>query len=109
MATLRFAIASFTSSGLVRLHSLSRRVSIHEICFVVPSASPAPLSFRSVFIIRFSLCPNLVERARSLGWIRTLACGAGDPGFKSQRARQDHQCCLFLRCSFVRGVVFSFV
>ena len=28
------------------------------------------------------------ERARSLGWIRTLACGAGDPGFKSQRARQ---------------------
>jgi hypothetical protein len=25
--------------------------------------------------------------ARSLGWIRTLACGAGDPGFKSQRAR----------------------
>ena len=26
--------------------------------------------------------------ARSLGWIRTLACGAGDPGFKSQRARQ---------------------
>ncbi len=27
--------------------------------------------------------------ARSLGWIRTLACGAGDPGFKSQRARQN--------------------
>ena len=26
--------------------------------------------------------------ARSLGWIRTLACGAGDPGFKSLRARQ---------------------
>jgi hypothetical protein len=25
--------------------------------------------------------------ARSLGWIRTLACGAEDPGFKSQRAR----------------------
>ena len=28
------------------------------------------------------------ERARGLVWIRTLACGAGDPGFKSQRARQ---------------------
>ena len=27
------------------------------------------------------------ERARSLGWIRTLACEAGDLGFKSQRAR----------------------
>ena len=28
-------------------------------------------------------------RARSLVRIRTLACGAGDPGFKSQRARQE--------------------
>ena len=27
--------------------------------------------------------------ARSLGWIRTSACGAGDLGFKSQRARQQ--------------------
>ncbi len=33
--------------------------------------------------------PRPSERARSLGWIRTLACGAGDPGFKSQRARQN--------------------
>ena len=105
-----FAIVVFTSSGLVRLHCLSSRVSIHDICLIVPSASPAPLSLSSVFITRFSfLCPNPVERARSLGWIRTLACGAGDPGFKSQRARQDHQCWLFLRCSFVGGVVFSFV
>jgi hypothetical protein len=31
--------------------------------------------------------------ARSLGWIRTLACGAGDPGFKSQRARQIEIAC----------------
>jgi hypothetical protein len=28
-----------------------------------------------------------VKGACDLVWIRTLACGAGDPGFKSQRAR----------------------
>jgi hypothetical protein len=30
-----------------------------------------------------------LKRARGLVWIRTLACGAGDPGFKSQRARHS--------------------
>ena len=30
-----------------------------------------------------------IDGARGLVWIRTLACGAGDPGFKSLRARQQ--------------------
>ena len=39
----------------------------------------------SAFILREQ--SNLVVGARSLVRIMTLACGAGGPGFKSQRAR----------------------
>ena len=80
-----------------------------DIPFSVPSVSPEALSSMSVFMIKFSflrrnpvevfiigflsffLRRNPSERARGLVWIRTLACGAGDPGFKSQRARQQQQ------------------
>ena len=42
----------------------------------------------SAFILREQ--SNLVVGARSLVRIMTLACGAGGPGFKSQRARHSY-------------------
>ena len=81
---------------------MNARARIQFICFSVPSLSPEALSFKSVFIIWFSLLllrpnpvlllvlgTNPVERARSLVRIRTLACGAGGLGFKSPRARHN--------------------
>ena len=85
---------------------------MYDMFLSVPSVSPEALSFMRVFIIRFSflrrnpvevfiigvfslfLRRNPSERARGLVWIRTLACGAGDPGFKSQRAR--YSCARFI-------------
>ena len=57
----------------------------------VPLANPLFLSFiRVITILPLTALKrrNPVVWARGLVWIKTLACGAGDPGFKSQRARQ---------------------
>lgn len=76
------------------------------------SASPEFFIFRRVFIILSScLIPavwarSLVKVSGSgdsasilapelLKWIRMLACGAGDPGFKSLRARHKKARALF--------------
>jgi hypothetical protein len=45
------------------------------------------LAFTSAFILLEQ--SNLVLGARSLVRIKTSACEAGDPGFKSQRARHN--------------------
>ena len=75
------------------------RVSMCDVFLSVLPLSPEALSFSSVFIIWFSvslrrspvfssgLRRSPVLWARSLVWIKTLACGAGDLGFKSPRAR----------------------
>jgi hypothetical protein len=54
----------------------------------VPSENPLFLSLIKA-LMTFSLddTRNLAGWARGLARIKTLACGAGDPGFKSPRAR----------------------
>jgi hypothetical protein len=96
-----FAMYVFTFSGFSRFVFLSKCLSFCDVVYRVFSDSPRFLSLSSNDIISPS-CIVLSVRARGLVtmseggilgsewlvWIRTLACGAGDPGFKSQRARQ---------------------
>ena len=96
------------ASGFVMSVSLANCLNLQSMCFSVASVIPSALNVISVLMsvasvlggIRFiSLANRPFTRARSLvwipvsdtvlwvSWIRTLACGAGDPGFKSLRAR----------------------
>jgi hypothetical protein len=103
--TLLLAMYVFTSSESRRFAFLANCLSFCDVVCKVLSDSPRFFSFRSDDIIS-PRCTTLSVRARSLVKvselgveggilapeplvrIRTLACGAGDPGFKSQRARQ---------------------
>ena len=88
---------------------------------VIHSAIPAqPLSHKTIINLKSLSKPcsglrnesaisgknrTILIRARSLAWIRTLACGAGDPGFKSQRARQKQTA--FSKSSLLRAALLA--
>jgi len=104
---LQFAIHIKTCSGFIRSLCRANCLSFCEFVCIVLSARPLRLSHNKVFII-LSLCftPSVWARGLDIlsawdvsgvSWnvllwaglhrIKTLACEAGDPGFKSPRAR----------------------